>query len=112
MNDNGRCPLRSKRLVSVLGIRSENGSCQVVAQQPDVQERTLTTLHCHSQGQRQEESDRFPPQRAQLEVLSSWVFLNHFLPQPGLSRKVGAEPGVSDRRKKFANNPQRLGKNH
>ena len=55
MNDNGRCPLRSKRLVSVLGIRSENGSCQVVAQQPDVQERTLTTLHCHSQGQRQEE---------------------------------------------------------
>ena len=69
----------------------------------DVQERTLHIyrvshhMHCRSQGQTQEESDRFHPQRAQLEMLSSWVFFNYFPPQPGLSRKVGAEPGVSDR---------------
>ena len=36
-------------------------------------------------------------QWVQLKTFSSWVFFNHILPQPGLSMRVGAEPGVSDR---------------
>ena len=70
----------------------------------DVQGKTLhmcgVSFHGHTlhrpQGQRQEESESFHPQRAQLEMLSPWVFFNHFPPQPELSREVGEEPGVSD----------------
>ena len=70
----------------------------------DVQEKILhmcgVSLHVHtlrrSQGQRQEKSGSFHPQWAQLEMLSPWMFFNHFPPLPEPSREVGEESGVSD----------------